>query len=111
MGSEGDPSDAVRETGGGITLDVMVTPNASRPGLAGYNVWRKRLEFRVAAEAKRSKANAELAETVAGLLGVAVRDVSIVMGERSHEKTVRVEGAERVDVVAVIEEMLGGGKS
>lgn len=109
MGSEGDPSDAVREAGLGITLDVMVTPNASRPGLSGYNPWRHRLEFRVAAEAKRSKANAELAETVADLLGAAVRDVSIVRGERSHEKTVRVEGADRDEVVAAITKALGGG--
>ena len=108
MGTGGDASDAVRETAGGVTLDVMVTPNASRPGLQGYNPWRHRLEFRVAAEAKRSKANSELVGTVAELLGVPLRDVTIVRGERSHEKTVRVEGAAKGDVVGILIKALGG---
>jgi uncharacterized protein (TIGR00251 family) len=108
MGSDGDAADAVRDTEGGATIDVMVTPNASRPGLQGYNQWRRRLEFRVAAEAKRSKANSELVATVAELLDIPLRDVTIVRGERSHEKTVRVEGAARDDVVSILVKALGG---
>jgi hypothetical protein len=108
MGSDAGPADAIRKTASGIAIEVMVTPNASNPGLSGYNPWRKRLEFRVAAEAKRYRANGELRRQVADILGISMKAVSIARGERAHEKTVEVEGVDRADALAVIREALGG---
>jgi len=107
MGSDAGPADALRKTASGVAIEVMVTPNASDPGLNGYNPWRKRLEFRVAAEAKRSRANEELRRQVADLLGISMKSVTIARGERAHEKTVGVEGVDPADALAVIKEALG----
>jgi hypothetical protein len=77
---------------GGIELSIKVVPGASRSEVAG--VLGARLKVRVAAPAEGGKANRALV----GLLKkwLAAKDVQIVSGLSSAEKTVRVAGLSRV---------------
>ncbi|MDR0452014.1 MAG: DUF167 domain-containing protein [Treponema sp.] len=75
-----------RRQGGALLLDIKAQPGASRSGLAGAA--NGRLRVRIAKAPENGKANAELVSFLAGLLGCAKREVSVVAGERSRLKTV-----------------------
>lgn len=78
-----------REEPGGIVLSLHVQPGAKRSEVAG--VYGEALKIRLAAPPVDGKANAELLRFLAACFGVASRQVSIVRGETSRQKTVRVE--------------------
>jgi len=71
-----------------MELDVKVVAGASRTEIAGP--LGNRLKIRVAAPAQGGKANRALVELLREWLGV--REVEIVAGRSSAEKTVRVLG-------------------
>ena len=73
-----------------VILDVRVIPRASRPGLAGTRDGV--LLVRLSAPPVEGAANAELIQVLAKALDVPKRQVTIVAGERSRLKRVRVEG-------------------
>ena len=73
-----------------VILDVRVIPRASRPGLAGTRDGA--LLVRLSAPPVEGAANAELIQVLAKVLDVPKRQVTIVAGERSRLKRVRVEG-------------------
>ena len=81
----------VRADAGGITFDVLVTPRASRARLGP--LVGDRIKLAVTAPPVDGEANAAVIECVARALGVPRRLVSIVSGETSRRKSVRVEGA------------------
>lgn len=71
-------------------IDVRVIPRAGKSGIAG---WRgEALLVRLHAAPVEGAANAELINVLANALGVPKRAVSIVSGERSRQKRVRIEG-------------------
>lgn len=74
----------------GVLLDIRIVPRAGRAGVAGTRGGA--LLVRVNAPPVEGAANAELIDIVARLLGVPKRAVTIVAGERSRLKRVRVEG-------------------
>jgi uncharacterized protein len=71
-----------------MELDVKVVPGASRTEIVGP--LGNRLKVRVAAPPEGGKANRALVQVLSEWLGV--RDVEIVAGQSSAEKTVRVSG-------------------
>ena len=71
-----------------MELDVKVVPGASRTEIVGP--LGNRLKVRVAAPAEGGKANQALIKVLSEWLGT--RDVEIVAGRSSAEKTVRVSG-------------------
>jgi uncharacterized protein (TIGR00251 family) len=73
-----------------VFIDVRVIPRAARPGLAGTR--NGALLVRLKAPPVEGAANAELVQVLAEALGVPKRQVTIVAGERSRLKRVRVEG-------------------
>ena len=73
-----------------VILDVRVIPRTSRPGLAGTR--NGALLVRLSAPPVEGAANAELIQVLAKALDVPKRRVTIVAGERSRLKRVRVEG-------------------
>jgi uncharacterized protein len=79
-----------------VILDVRVIPRAARPGLAGTRDGA--LLVRLSAPPVEGAANAELIQVLAKALDVPKRQVTIVAGERSRLKRVKLEGvtAERV---------------
>jgi uncharacterized protein (TIGR00251 family) len=73
-----------------VFLDVRVIPRASRPGLAGIR--NGTLLVRVSAPPVEGAANEALIEVLSDALRVPKRAITIVSGERSRLKRVRVDG-------------------
>jgi uncharacterized protein (TIGR00251 family) len=86
----------VREGGGAVSFDVLVTPRASRERVGP--VVEGRLKVAVTALPVEGEANAAVCTLVARSLGVARSRVSVVHGETGRRKTIRVEG---IDAAAV----------
>jgi uncharacterized protein len=80
----------IASTTGGILIDVRVIPRAATSGLAGTRDGA--LLVRLNAPPVDGAANAELIEVLARALGVPRRAVTLVAGERSRQKRVRVAG-------------------
>ncbi len=74
----------------GVIIDVRVVPRSARSGIAG--VRDDALLVRLNAPPVEGAANAELIEVIAAALGVPRRAVTIVSGDRSRQKRVRVDG-------------------
>jgi uncharacterized protein (TIGR00251 family) len=95
----------------GTTLQVRVVPRARRTGLGGWSVaggLDDALVVRLAAVPVDGAANQALIEFLARLLGVPRRSVTIVSGDRSRNKRVRVEGLSREQLIARISAGLDG---
>jgi uncharacterized protein len=75
-----------RRVAGGIEIDVKVVPRASRSEVVGP--LGDRLKIRVAAPAEAGKANRAVLELLREWLST--REVEIIAGRSSPEKTVRV---------------------
>lgn len=75
---------------GAITLNVKVTPNASKNEVLGLTdgTWR----VKIAAAPDKGKANKELIEFLSKRLGVKKSCISILKGQTSHNKLVAVAG-------------------
>jgi uncharacterized protein len=80
----------VQTTTDGIVIHVRVIPRAGRSGVAGTRDGA--LLVRLNAPPVDGAANAELIEVIAAALGVPRRSVSLVSGDRSRQKRVRVTG-------------------
>lgn len=81
--------DAVTGSSEGVLLRLHVVPGSSTTVFpAGYNEWRRCLEMRVTEEAKENKANAAVIMTVASFFHCSSKDLRLVSGEKTREKTV-----------------------
>jgi hypothetical protein len=80
---------------------VRVVPRAGRSAFAG--VRDGALVFRLAAAPVDGAANEELIELLARTLRIPKRDVTIVSGERSRSKRVRIAGLDAAAVLAALE--------
>ncbi len=90
----------LREEPGGIVLEVLVQPRASRTRVAGEHGGR--LKIQLAAPPVDGEANAALVEFLAGALGVRKADVAVARGETGRRKTVRVAGASAAGAEAAL---------
>lgn len=77
-----------REPDGSVSLFVHAQPGARRTEVAGLHGGA--LKVRIAAPALEDRANDALVEFVAGRLGLARREVSLVAGGKSREKRLRL---------------------
>jgi uncharacterized protein (TIGR00251 family) len=78
-----------REETGTLILTLHVQPGAKRTEVAG--VHGNALKIRLAAPPVDGKANAELRRFLADAFGVPQRSVTLVRGETSRQKMVRIE--------------------
>jgi uncharacterized protein (TIGR00251 family) len=87
----------LREDGGAVVLRLHVIPGAKRSEAAGVHGEgaEARLRIRLAAPAVDGKANAELRRFLADAFGVLLARVTLVRGQASRQKTVRVESPSR----------------
>jgi len=83
---------------GGVVIDVRVVTRAGRAAVGGTRGGA--LVVRLHAAPVEGAANAELIEVLARTLDVPRRQVTIVGGERSRSKRVRVDGVTVDDVDA-----------
>jgi uncharacterized protein len=75
-----------------MELRVRVTARASRDELAGLRDGV--LHVRVSAPPVDGKANQAVCKLIARALGVGKTSVTVVRGERSRDKVVRIDGVE-----------------
>ena len=80
----------VKTAGDAVIISVRVVPRAGRAGIAGTR--HDAVLIRLNAPPVDGAANAELIDVLAGVLDVPKRSVTIIGGERSRLKRVRVEG-------------------
>ena len=84
--------DAIKSSNQGVILCLHVVPGSSQILFpAGYNQWRKCIEIKVRSEAKENKANNEVVETIAGFFKISQKNVILVSGQKSREKTVALK--------------------
>lgn len=95
--------DAVRAAPGGTAIDFDVSPGAKVTLVpSGYNAWRRRLEAKLRAPPERGRANEELVEALASLLGVPSSSIEITAGARDSRKSVFIAGARREGVLRAL---------
>ena len=90
----------LRDEGGALVLALHVQPGAARTEVAGVHGEGRaaRLRIRLAAPPVDGKANAELLRFLAAAFDVPLRNVTLVRGEASRQKTIRVAApAQRPD--------------
>ena len=81
------------EDGAALVLNLHVQPGASRTEAAGLHGGA--LKLRVASPPVDGKANATLLAWLADVFAVPLRAVTLVRGETSRQKTVRIESPRR----------------
>ena len=89
-----------RDEAGGVVLEVLVQPRASRTRAVGEHDGR--LKVQLAAPPVDGEANAALIAFLAAALGVRRADVAILRGETGRRKTVRVAGASAASARAAL---------
>lgn len=80
----------VQSLPGGVTFAVQVTPRARRNEIAGMQ--GDALKVKLTAPPVQGAANAALCEFLADLLGVRKSAVTLLAGQTSRRKVVRVQG-------------------
>ncbi|MEP7305353.1 MAG: DUF167 domain-containing protein [Acidobacteriota bacterium] len=80
----------IRDTSTGVEVSVRVIPRAHKSAVSGRR--GDALVVRLAAPPVEGAANAALVELLADRLGISVRSIRIVSGERSRDKRVAVSG-------------------
>jgi uncharacterized protein (TIGR00251 family) len=83
-----------------MDLEVRVIPRAGRSGFAGLR--EGALVVRLAAAPVEGAANEELIALLARALRIPKRDITIVSGERSRSKRVRIDGLDAARVIATL---------
>jgi uncharacterized protein (TIGR00251 family) len=91
----------IHGTADGVTINVRVTPRASRSAIVG--VRDGALLVRLNAPPVDGAANAELIEVLADALDVPRRSISITLGDKGRRKTVLVRGLSLHDVQAKLQ--------
>jgi uncharacterized protein len=90
-----DLRDAIEHHPQGLTIRFDVAPGSSVVEVpSGFNPWRKSLEARLTEEPTRGKANRQLVQEVAKILGVPERNVEVLSGHKSSRKVLLVRGLE-----------------
>lgn len=86
----------IRAVDGGVEVDVLVVPNASRSGVIG--VHGDRVRIRVASPPEKNKANAAVVDLMKHATGA--RRVEITRGRTGRHKTVVVSDVSLKSVIS-----------
>jgi uncharacterized protein (TIGR00251 family) len=89
---------SVKNVPGGVTLAVRVTPRARKNKIAG--ITGEALSVKLAAPPVEGAANAALCAFLAEQLGVRKSAVTLIAGQTSRQKMVRVDGVTADEVRA-----------
>jgi uncharacterized protein (TIGR00251 family) len=92
-----------------VQLRLHVIPDSSKPVFpAGYNIWRNSIEIKVKAEAIENKANYEVIDQIAIYFNIPQKDIRIIYGQKSREKTVAIKKIKIENIVNKIKESFRG---
>lgn len=78
------------------TLELKVFPNAPRNEIAGW--LGDALKVKIHAPALEGRANDELLDFLAEKLGIPRRDLTLIRGDKSRQKVVRIHGLDAASV-------------
>ncbi len=92
---------------GAVLVDMQVQPGANKASLGGFDPWRNRVVVRLTARAQAGQANRALCAQLASWLDCATSAVTIVDGQTSRQKRVRIEG---MSVAAVLSRLSAQSK-
>jgi len=95
-----DLSGAVRDVAGGVELLVFCQPKAARSALIGTHGGA--LKVKVKAPPVEGKANRALLDLLAGVLAVPRGRLTLMSGEQSRNKRVRVDGVDAASTLTAI---------
>ena len=90
----------ITENADGVTFSVNVQPRASRNGICG--IQGDAVKLRLTSPPVEGEANRLCTEYLAKLLKVPKSAVTIIAGEKSRHKTIRVAGATAEAIRAMI---------
>lgn len=79
----------------GLTLKIKVEPRSSKSEVVGP--YGDALKVKLNSPPVEGKANKELIEVLAREFGIAKKDVEIISGQASKNKTVRLIGVKSID--------------
>jgi len=82
----------------GVRIRLKVVPGSSRDSIAGW--LGDRLKVRVCAAPEGGQANEAVRHLLAETLGVHARQIAIIAGQGSPEKTLRIAGLNSKQVAA-----------
>jgi uncharacterized protein YggU (UPF0235/DUF167 family) len=102
-----EAADILRAVDGPSTrLSLRVSPGAARPGVVGRygDSWK----LRVKAAPERGRASEAVLELLAAALGVPRKDIELVTGQGSRDKTVVLRGLTAHEVDSRLEAAAGG---
>lgn len=86
--SKNDLKKALTSFEGNVLMDIDVSPNSKEFKIAGFNIWRSRVEIRIKELPQKGKANKEIANELSNIFNC---NASIFKGEKSSKKTVIFE--------------------
>lgn len=102
-------TDALQQSSQGILLCLHVSPGSSQTVFpVKYDQWRRSIEIKVRSQAKDNKANSEVIATVAGFFKLPAKDVVLVSGKKTREKTVCLKNISAEAVTAKLKRFLHG---
>ena len=100
----------LRVSDGAVTVEVVARPGASRNGF--HRVTPQGLVIGINAAPEKGMANAELMAFLAKMLGLPRTSVTILKGESSRHKIIRVEAESPADVadrlMGLVDPLLAG---
>jgi len=96
-----DPfDDAVTENGTGVILAIEVSASSGREEfITGYDPWRRSIRCAVRSPPVRGRANREVAESFARVLGIPDGSVQVISGTTRSRKRVRIEGVTKQEAL------------
>ena len=74
---------------GSCLLHILLVPNAKENKI--YGLFNERLKLYISAPAVDGKANKALIKYLADLFNLKKNQISLIQGEKSHQKTVRLD--------------------
>lgn len=98
-----DLCEAVKPHPLGCTISFEVVPGSSRLTVpSGYNPWRRAIEAHLTQEPSRGRANRQLTEELARVLGISELNVEVLSGHKNARKLLLVKGMARDVAVSTL---------
>ena len=93
------PEIKIVDIGGGIEFEVIAKPKSRKEGIAGVHDGALRIAITAAPE--KGRANDAIVKVLSELLNVPTKAITIVSGQTSRRKRIRIDGVEADALLAV----------
>ena len=100
-------TDAIRQVGSGLHISCEVQAGARQNAFpSGYNSWRETIGISITAPPVDGRANAAIILLIADVMGVPRSSISIVSGDHSSRKVIRIDGLSLPDCIHTLNALL-----